>query len=140
MIGAADIDILPVVDLQGHGGEGLHQPGQVLGGSLRQVGLLQHFVRLKIVDGRPVGQHRRGVHGDQRGIGGKGAVRPAGGHDKIAPLPDKIADGLQIALRDAQVQAVQCVVKVAGQQQTIKFSHRGLLSPLGGAKAVFFQF
>ena len=54
------------------------------------------------------------------------------GYTELGPIPD--------ALRDAQVQAVQRVVKVAGQQQTIKISHRGLLSPLGGAKAVFFQF
>ena len=115
MVGMADIDVLPVIDLQGQGGELLHQLRQVGGGHVGQTGLLQHPAGLEVVDGRPVGQHRRGVHGDNRSVGGEGAVGTAGGDREIAPLPDQIPDGLQVALRNAQVIVVQRVVKVAGK-------------------------
>ena len=128
LVGPADIDILPVVDLQGQRGKSLHQLPQIQGGRLGQGGLFQQPVRLKIVDRRPVGQHRRSVYGDQRGVGLKGAVGPAGGHGKVPALPGKIADGLQIAPRNGHAPIEQRIVKVAGQQQTVKFSHRDLLT------------
>ncbi len=131
-VGLENVDVLPMVGLKADLREGPGQLRQVRRGLGAEEGLVNHPALLKIVERRAVGQHRRGVHGHQMGVWGEGAVGPAGGYRETAPLPGEIADGFQVALRYPQVQAVQRVVKVAGQQQAVKFPHGASFRPSGG--------
>ena len=125
-VGVPDIDVFSVVELHRQGGQKLQQPGKVIGGAGGQKGLFQHAVGLKVIQGGAIGQNHRRVDGGQMGIGGEGAVGPPGGDGKPAPLPQEILDGPQVALRDPPLVIIQGVVKVADQQQPVKFSHRAL--------------
>ena len=127
-IGAVHIDVLPVIGLQPQRGHGLHQGLKILRSPVVQQGLDQHGLRLEVVDGRAVGQHHRGVDGGQVDIRGKGAVGPPGGHCEPAALANPAPQGLQIPGRDPVMEVIEGVIKVADQQQTVKFAHGALLS------------
>ena len=127
-VGAVHIDVLPVIGLQSQGGHSLHQSLKVRRGPVIQQGLDQHGLCLEVIDGRAVGQHHRGVDGGQVDIGGKGAVGPPGGHCEAAALVDPAPQCLQVPGRDPVVGVIEGIVKVADQQQTVKFSHGALLS------------
>ena len=61
-------------------------------------------------------------------IRGKGAVGPPGGHCEPAALANPAPQGLQIPGRDPVMEVIEGVIKVADQQQTVKFAHGALLS------------
>ena len=95
-VGAADVNILSMVGLQSQGGDGLHEGGEILRCPGVQQGLYQHLLPLKIVNGRAVGQHHRGVDGGQVRIWSEGAVGPPGGHREAPALLNPVPDGLYI--------------------------------------------
>ena len=134
-VALVDVDVLPVVGLEADLRDGLGQGGQVVGGRGGQLGLQERPVRLIVVDGRPVGQHRRGGEGQVLlpDLGGEGAVGPAGGHGEPAALPQEVVQGPAVAVVHCQVVIVERVVVVADQQHAVKSSHRlRPLSPFTG--------
>ena len=69
------------------------------------------------------------------GVGRECPVGTPGGDREASSLADEVVERVHIGLGDLAVVVVQRVVKVAGQQNAVKFSHRGtsLSAPRRGA-------
>ena len=133
VVGLDGVDVVAlVVDLTAHGGEGLEDLHAPVPDYIVQQSGVDVPVRLKVIEPGAVAHHPRRIHGHLVHKAAEGRQRPAGGDGKAAAIGHEIAQGLPVPLGHlghggALTQGVlgphQGVVKIAGQQHAVKFSH-----------------
>ena len=133
VVGVQGVDgVVIVIQLHRHPGHGRHHLGNVRPDGVRQKGRHQIFLPGEIVDGCTVEQHGGRIHGNAVHHRFKGGLGTAGSHGEQAAVGHEILQRGAVFVRyrghvHAFLQRLlgvdQCIVKVADQQQTVKFSH-----------------
>lgn len=133
-IGPDGVDhVVDVVCLHRQRGESVQSLLSPPAGALVQQNGLQRLPLLKIIQGRAVAHNARRVHGHlirefdegrQRPAGGDGKS-PAAGHEILQRLPVPAGHLRHLGARaPGRLRIQQGIVKIAGQQYTVKFSHK----------------